>query len=134
MQVTDEDIKEAFTTLFDFVDPLKTIVQVYKRVSNITRGQHKDTLIDPKLLVSQYELHLAEAINNTTKKFASLELEDKWTDIIVILIEIKPVIYTFLDNIKILDNDELYRHNRIALLNAVKYIFMKVADFSKINI
>jgi glycyl-tRNA synthetase beta chain len=58
-------------------------------------------------------------------KLSYIELEDK-------LVTAIPYITEFFDKVLVMDNDEKIKNNRIAMLNAIRNKFSKIADFSKI--
>ena len=48
--------------------------------------------------------------------------------------ELKPSIDSFFDNILVMDKNVTLRNNRLALLSLINREFLKLADFSKIEI
>ena len=61
-------------------------------------------------------------------------LDDDFTDAIQDIASLEKFVHTYLDDVRILSEDQALRENRIRLLIEVEKVFKAVADFSKIQL
>ncbi len=107
----------------------------FKRVVNILRKQAEEQgeQVDPELFEEPQEeaLHGAwqEAVNEVDD---ALRARD-WPRACGTLIGLKEPVDAFFDNVMVMAEDDALRKNRIALLDDIRDLFMKVADISRVQ-
>lgn len=110
----------------------------FKRVVNILRKQadaseHIPDAVDASLQEDEQERALLAAYEQAHKDVhAGLEARD-WAAACRALIALKQPIDDFFDHVMVMAQDQALRQNRLALLNVLRELFMKVADISKIQ-
>jgi glycyl-tRNA synthetase beta chain len=104
----------------------------FKRVFNIVKNQPRNSfnckrLIEPaeKLLFRNYSNIMAEVEKSLSER--------NYTDAILKMRGLKEPIDKYFDEVLVMDKDEEIRQNRISMLWAIRDLFFKIADFSKIN-
>ncbi len=128
---------EALQNLIDS-DEGANLLAGYKRAANILAAEEKKgaatkhDVVD-QLLKEDAELSLNQQLDEVEKQVAlALEQEDYSAAMAVMATMRKPV-DVFFDNVMVNDEDENIRTNRFALLNRIRNVTGKVADFSKIS-
>ena len=110
----------------------------FKRVVNILRKQADareviPQAVDASLLRDAAELALSQA---TTRAAAALEVSlaaGDWPSACATLIALKQPIDDFFDQVMVMDQDDALRRNRLALLDQLRALFLRVADISMIQ-
>ncbi|QDG50879.1 glycine--tRNA ligase subunit beta [Persicimonas caeni] len=110
----------------------------FKRVVNILRKQAEEQAelaesVDAELLEEEQERALHEAWQEAAGEVDSALAERDWRRACGTLIGLKAPVDDFFDNVMVMAEDEKLRQNRIALLDELRELFMKVADISKIQ-
>ncbi|MCP4073399.1 MAG: glycine--tRNA ligase subunit beta [Hyphomicrobiales bacterium] len=128
---------EALQNLIDS-DEGANLLAGYKRAANILAAEEKKgaatkyDVVD-QLLREDAELSLNQQLDEVEKQATlALEQEDYSAAMAVMATMRKPV-DVFFDNVMVNDEDENIRNNRFALLNRIRNVTAKVADFSKIS-
>lgn len=110
----------------------------FKRVVNILRKQADSQYeipasVDPERFEDQWERALYEAALAAQEKVqVALQARD-WGSACQALIALKQPIDDFFDHVMVMAQDEALRKNRLAILNGLRELFMRVADISKIQ-
>ena len=141
---SDDDIyriTQKVKTLSEFLktEEGKTLLEGYKRASNILKAEEKKGALDGTFVASaQYlelnaEKALFSAIDTTKAALAtSLENED-YVGAMKTFTLLRDPIFDFLDNVLVNDSDENKRKNRLALLCDLRQMMSQVADFECIR-
>jgi glycyl-tRNA synthetase beta chain len=119
------------------------LAEGFKRVVNILRKQADEQAelaeegmsegVDTKLLEAVQERALHDAWRDAVDEVdAALDARD-WQRACRALIGLKGPVDDFFDNVMVMADDQTLRQNRIALLDELRDLFMKVADISKIQ-
>jgi glycyl-tRNA synthetase beta chain len=106
-----------------------------KRIANILK-QNKvgSTGYDSDLFQEEAERNLAtalEALGESTK--AAFESQ-QYTRGLTELASLENPVDIFFDEVRVMDEDESIRNNRLGLLGALRDLFLQVADFSHLNV
>jgi len=112
-----------------FFIPLAT---TFKRAANIA----KDTPItepDPALFEKDCERVLYAEIKGVERETAELEGANYYLEALERLAGLRSAVDRLFDEVMIMAEDERVRKNRLALLAQVRGLFIKIADFSKIE-
>ncbi|MCH8497693.1 MAG: glycine--tRNA ligase subunit beta [Marinobacter sp.] len=104
-----------------------------KRVSNILTKQGGDRIgetVDASLLQDDAEKALAAAVDAQSAKVLPLFDAGDYGTALASLAELRDTVDTFFDDVMVMADDEAVRNNRLALLNRLRNLFLRVADIS----
>ncbi len=104
-----------------------------KRVSNILTKQGGDTVgetVDKNLLQDQAEQALAEHISQQAEKVLPLFEQGDYAAALTSLASLREPVDKFFDDVMVMAEDEAIRNNRLAMLNQLRNLFLRVADIS----
>jgi glycyl-tRNA synthetase beta chain len=110
----------------------------YKRAANILAAEEKKgaigaSEIDSNLLKEDAEINLNRQLDDVEKRVVvALENED-YSAAMTFMATMRSPIDVFFDSVMVNDEDENVRANRLSLLNRIRNVTGKVADFSKIS-
>ena len=99
------------------------IVSSYKRAFNILNSEIKNTdeklsnTTDPGIFKNEYEKALYEKTNELKQYFSSITKNQNYDETLVLLASAKKEIFAFFDNVKVNDEIEVVKKNRLELLN-----------------
>ncbi len=106
------------------------IVSSYKRASNILHSEVKDITkdltnsTDPGIFKNDFEKDLYKKINELRKYFSDISKTQNFDDTLVLLSTAKKEIFAFFDNVKVNDDNEIVKKNRLELI----YFFCKTYE------
>ena len=109
---------------------LAEIREAYRRVRKIIAKVKEEYGVNPDLLKLPEEEELYRALLEVEEVFENLPLEEKLQR----LHSLKGVIDKFFDNVMVMAKEEDIRKNRIALLQRLKKLFERVANFEKVPV
>lgn len=104
-----------------------------KRVSNILTKQGGDAIgeqVDAHLLQDDAEQALAEQVNRLADEVLPLFEKGDYTAALTTLASLRAPVDRFFDEVMVMADDEAVRNNRLALLNRLRNLFLRVADIS----
>ncbi|WP_417565414.1 glycine--tRNA ligase subunit beta [Marinobacter sp.] len=104
-----------------------------KRVSNILTKQGGDSIgetVDASLLQDSAEKDLAEQVNRQADKVLPLFEQGDYASALSSLASLRQSVDNFFDEVMVMADDEAIRNNRLALLNRLRNLFLRVADIS----
>jgi len=111
---------------------IQPLIILHKRLKNIARSDTEIGQISPDLFQDREEKMLYDILKQTEPAI-HLHLERReFRAVAAEILEMKPVIDDFFDNVLVMAKDEGLRRNRIALVRKVDKILMWVADFTRI--
>ncbi len=106
-----------------------------KRIANILKKQGTETRqYDSSLLTESAEQQLAcvlESLQNSTR--VAFE-NQQYAEGLAELARLQSPVDTFFDSVRVMDDDETIRDNRLGLLGALRDLFLQVADISHLNV
>ena len=111
------------------------IISSYKRASNILESELKNSGIeitnttDPGIFKTDIEKNLYKKINEIKKYYANINNDENYEQSLSILAEAKKEIYEFFDNIKVNEENETLRKNRLELINMLCKTFQNFINF-----
>lgn len=103
-----------------------------KRVANILKGIAVEGSLDPNLLVEQTERKLWRKSGESEPKLDAALAQADYARCLELLLELRPIIDRFFNDVLVMAEDPKLRDNRLRLLNYVRSLFRKVADLSLI--
>ena len=115
------------------------ILSSYKRASNILDSELKDKPLelsntaDPGIFKNDIEKNLFKKINELRKYFASINKDEDYGQSLSNLADTKKVIFEFFDNVKVNDENENIKKNRLELLQMLCKTFDNYINFSSIE-
>ncbi len=115
------------------------IVTSYKRAHNILQSELKNknngltNTTDPGIFKNDYEKNLYKKINELQKYFAGISRDENFDETLVLLSSAKKEIFDFFDNVKINDESEFIKKNRLELINILCKTFENFTDFHLIE-
>lgn len=104
-----------------------------KRVSNILTKQGGDSIgetVDANLLQDSAEKALAEHVDQQAAKVLPLFESGDYASALSSLANLREPVDNFFDEVMVMADDEAIRNNRLALLNRLRNLFLRVADIS----
>ncbi|TQV65151.1 MAG: glycine--tRNA ligase subunit beta [Halothiobacillaceae bacterium] len=103
-----------------------------KRIGNILKKVEGDlpTAIDEALLAEPAERELAARVRRLEAELAPLFAAGDYTAALGRLAHLREAVDAFFDGVMVMAEDAALRDNRLALLNRLRALFLKVADIS----
>ncbi len=107
----------------------------YKRASNILDNEMKNNQIeindatDPNIFKSDFEKNLFKRINEIKKYYSSINDDENYHKSLLILAETKKEVFDFFDNVKVNEENEILRKNRLELINMLCKTFQNYINF-----
>lgn len=104
-----------------------------KRVSNILTKQGGDSIgenVDASLLQDSAEKALAERVDQQAAKVLPLFENGDYASALSSLASLREPVDNFFDEVMVMAEDDAIRNNRLALLNRLRNLFLRVADIS----
>ncbi len=111
------------------------ITSSYKRASNILENEMKDNEIkinnttDPGIFKNEYEKNLYKKINDIKKYYSAINNDESYEKSLLILSEAKKEVFEFFDNVKVNEDNEILRKNRLELINMLCKTFQNFINF-----
>ena len=142
--VTDAVLSISFDELLDVqgrMDALRkakewkdfeSIVIAFKRAMNILKGSPPKRELNPSLFAESAERNLYQSFLKAKEKIG-LHLDQRdYPSALLEMTQMKKPIDDFFDGVMVMVEDEAIRDNRLALLDEVGKLFLRIADFSKL--
>lgn len=111
-----------------FVDLVRGLV----RVKNISEKAENNFDFDAGLLVEDEEKNLYKALKDRKSEIKELFNSAKYKKGLYLLVELKPEIDQFLDNVMVMVDDQKLKNNRLSLLGSITPLAAKVMDIEEI--
>jgi len=111
----------------------QALASANKRVSNILTKQGEGNLnaeVDTGLLQDEAEKTLAEQVSTQSRTVAPLFEQGDYASALRSLASLRTPVDHFFDEVMVMAEDEAVRNNRLALLNQLRNLFLRVADIS----
>ena len=132
-QPLDFDRRVKAVEAFRQLPEAQALASANKRVSNILTKQGGDTVaesVDRNLLQDQAEQALAEQISQQADKVLPLFEQGDYATALSSLASLREPVDNFFDEVMVMAEDEAIRNNRLAMLNQLRNLFLRVADIS----
>jgi len=104
-----------------------------KRVSNILTKQGGDSIgeaVDNSLLQDAAEKTLAAKVEEQAQQVLPMFEQGDYASALTSLASLREPVDTFFDEVMVMADDDAVRNNRLALLNRLRNLFLRVADIS----
>ena len=115
------------------------IVSTYKRAHNILQTEVKDinnelsNTTDPSIFKNEFEKNLYKKINEIKKYFSGISRDENFDETLMHLSSAKKEIYDFFENVKVNDESDSIKKNRLELINILCKTFENYIDFHLIE-
>ncbi|MBD1137586.1 glycine--tRNA ligase subunit beta [Pelagibacterales bacterium SAG-MED43] len=115
------------------------IVSSYKRALNILNSEIKNinedlsNTTDPGIFKNDFEKALYKKTNELRQFFSGITLNQNFDESLVLLAAAKNEVFAFLDNVKVNDDSEVIKKNRLELLNYFCKTYENFIDFQLIR-
>jgi glycyl-tRNA synthetase beta chain len=124
--------------LQDFVKgfgEFESLALTFKRVTNILKNREPVSGVDPSLFREPCEAALLQAYQGVKEGVEALTREKRYREALNLMAALKGPVDAFFQGVEVLTKEsEAVRNNRIALLQELSGLFLKVADFSKFSV
>ncbi len=111
------------------------ITSSYKRASNILQSEMENKEIeitnstDPGIFKSDYEKNLFKKITDIKKYYSDIDNNENFEESLSVLAGAKKEVYEFFDNVKVNEDNEDLRKNRLELINMLCKTFQNFMNF-----
>ena len=111
------------------------IISSYKRASNILDSELKKSAIeitnttDPGIFKSEFEKNLFKKISDIKRYYSNIDNEENYEQSLLILAGAKKEVFEFFDNVKVNEENETLRKNRLELINMLCKTFQNFINF-----
>ena len=115
------------------------ITSSYKRASSILESEIKISNIelsntaDPGIFKNDFEKNLYKRINLIRKYYSGINYDENYEKTLLILAEAKKDVYEFFDNVKVNENNDDLRKNRLELINMLCKTFQNFTNFQMLK-
>jgi glycyl-tRNA synthetase beta chain len=143
--VTDAVLSISFDELLDVqgrIDALRkakewkdfeSIVIAFKRAMNILKGSPPKREINASLFAESAEQNLYQSFLKAKEKIGLHLNKRDYLSALLEMTQMKKPIDEFFDGVMVMVEDEAIRNNRLALLDEIGKLFLRIADFSKLT-
>jgi len=111
------------------------ITSSYKRASNILQSEMENKKIeitnstDPGIFKSDYEKNLFKKITDIKKYYSDIDNNENFEESLSVLAGAKKEVFEFFDNVKVNEDNEDLRKNRLELINMLCKTFQNFMNF-----
>ena len=111
------------------------ITSSYKRASNILESELRSNKIeitnttDPGIFKTDFEKNLYKKISEIRKYYSDINNDENYDQSLSILAEAKKEVFEFFDNVKVNEENEILRKNRLELINMLCKTFQNFINF-----
>ena len=111
------------------------ITSSFKRASNILDNEMKnnkiemDNTTDPGIFKSDFEKNLYKKVNEINKYYSTIDNDENYEKSLSILANARKEIFEFFDNVKVNEENETLRKNRLELINMLCKTFQNFTNF-----
>ncbi len=111
------------------------IISSFKRASNILENEMKnnkikiDNTTDPGIFKTDFEKNLYKKVNEIQKYYSTINNDENYEKSLSILADAKKEVFEFFDNVKVNEENETLRKNRLELINILCKTFQNFTNF-----
>jgi glycyl-tRNA synthetase beta chain len=116
---------------------IKALASANKRIANILAkvdSSFVKAVVNETLLTETAEQALFSALTTAQQKIAPLQASKNFEQMMLSLAELKTPVDAFFDNVMVNAEDMHIRNNRLNLLQALRELFLSVADISLLSV
>jgi glycyl-tRNA synthetase beta chain len=105
----------------------------FKRAMNILKGLTSTMEINPSLFSEPVEKNLYQSFLKARENISRFLSQKDYETALLEMTQMKKPIDEFFDGVMVMVEDEAIRNNRLALLDEIGKVFLRIADFSKLT-
>ncbi len=124
---------EALKSFGDSPEFVKLVIG-QKRVRNILKNVKAAVTVDPELVKEPAEKALLRMGEKVRPDLYAMIESKNYPELLKLLLEMRPAIDQFFDDVLVMCEDKKLRENRLALVSTINELFLRFADFSQIVI
>ena len=115
------------------------IISSFKRASNILENEMKnnkieiDNTTDPGIFKTDFEKNLYKKVNEIQKYYSTINNDENYEKSLSILADAKKEVFEFFDNVKVNEENETLRKNRLELINMLCKTFQNFTNFQMLK-
>ena len=115
------------------------ITSSFKRASNILENEIKNTKIeidnttDPGIFKSDFEKNLFKKLNEIKNYYSTINNDENYEKSLSILADARKEVFEFFDNVKVNEENETLRKNRLELINMLCKTFKNFINFQMLK-
>ena len=131
----DFDKRIHAVSAFRALQEAESLSAANKRISNILKqaGDRDWDHVSQELLHDEAEKKLAARIVELTAKVGPLFDRGDYASAMKLLAALRPEVDAFFDKVMVMVDEEAVRDNRLALLQGLRRLFLRVADLSRLQ-
>jgi glycyl-tRNA synthetase beta chain len=131
----DFDRRVQACRVFRGLPEAQSLAAANKRISNILKkwDQPIPAAVDRQLLIDAAEKQLAERLAGASTAVLPLMDNGDYTPALKQLAALKEPVDAFFDSVMVMTEDSALRDNRLALLQSLRNLFLRVADLSRLQ-
>jgi len=118
---------------FKVLDEFKVLVSGFKRVSNILDKNRVEVCVDESLLKEENQVILYKHLDKLKAEVKALFEKMEYSEIMKKIVPMGSDIDGSFDKVLVMCDDVRLKNNRLALMQEIRELFLKVADVSKIS-
>ena len=117
---------------FQHLPEAVSLATAHKRITNILRkcGDASPGAVDEAALQEEAERQLAKALARLTAEVEPLLARQDYAAALSRLAALREPVDRFFDEVMVMVDEPVLRANRLALLNALRHLFLRVADLA----
>ena len=134
--LVDFDRRLAAVQKFLHLEQAESLAAANKRIANILRqaGDPEGLAVATGLLAEDAERALYEGLGRARDALLPLLESRDYAGALVRLAELREPVDRFFDDVMVMADDEAVRRNRLALLGALRALFLDIADISRLSV
>ena len=135
-RLLDLDARLAAINRYSQMPQMEVLIAANKRISNILKknaAEAGDQTIDEGVMKDDAERLLYRSLRACADSVTELADRRRYREALENLVGLHQPIGRFFDEVLVMERDEAVRRNRINLLRAVRALFMRIGDFSKLT-
>ena len=116
------------------------ITSCYKRASNILESEMKNKEVeitnttDPGIFKTDFEKNLFKKIGEIKKYYSGINNDENYEESLLVLAGAKKEVFEFFDNVKVNENNQTLRKNRLELINMLCKTFQNFINFQLLKV
>jgi len=135
VSLTDFDARVKAVSAFLELDAAASLAASNKRIANILRQANYDGCgaVDESTLQEEAEKNLNDAVAAAQASVAPLLERREYRKVLTALADLRPTVDAFFDKVMVMTDNAAVRQNRLALLAALRTLFLDIADISRLS-
>jgi len=135
VSLADFDARVKAVSAFLKLEAAASLAASNKRIANILRQANYEEYraVDESSLQEDAEKKLNAAVTAAQASVAPLLEQREYSKVLTALAGLRPAVDAFFDKVMVMTDDAALRQNRLALLAALRTLFLDVADISRLS-